>query len=132
MNRRETGPLGLDVIDIGARVRGLVTDPSIAMSLTLTTPTAEALDAASGVLTRTSVDNPVEGYMAPLTLREVEQSGVYQVGDQRVYVMAADLTIEPTTASWVTQDSDTYAVLTVERDPLGIFREVVVRRMEQA
>ena len=132
MNRAELGLTGADKADIRAKVRGLLTDPDMGSWLTVVTPTAATLATASGTLTRTTTENEVRGYMGPLTTREIEASSAYQEGDQRVCVMANDLTVEPTAYSWVEVGGEKYAVVHHERDPLGVYRELVVRRVVQS
>ena len=132
MNRAPTGPTGQDVADITAKVGGLIRDSSIGVTVTLTTPSAGSFDAASGTYTRTTtVDSALKVYMGPLSAFEVEASAAYQTGDQRVLVMADDVTIAPSVFSWVTSGSEKYSTVTVALDPLGAYYELVVRRKEQ-
>lgn len=129
MNLVGSGTLGRAVISsLTAEVRGLITDSDTTTAVVLFTPGSSTMDPASGLITEEGDSDAVSGYLSPLTLRQVEQSaGAYQVGDVRLLVMAADLTRAPTVDSVFRAGSTRYSILTVVRDPLGVFYELIGR-----
>ena len=114
---------------ITADVASLLTDAQVATtSISIATPTAGSIDAASGIASLTLTTDSISGTLEPLTLLEVaESSGAYQIGDQRLRVAAADLTVAPNVDTTFTIGSAVYVVVQAVRDPLDLHWIIVGR-----
>ena len=128
------GPGLLDAVGLDSlqtAIRSLVTDPQVSVSATVKTlSTATTIDTASGIITRTTVDDTVTAYLAPLTSRDVDEGGLYEVGDHRLLVSgeAAVLNATPDTSSTVTIASAEWLVIEVDYDSIGAVWHFVLRR----
>src|SRR3990167_6845409 len=104
---------------ITADISSLLTDADTATTATFTTPTGSTLDPATGQVARTSDQDEVTGWLAPLTEREAGDSGIYRVGDQRLVAPASAFTRAPNTDSSFSVNAVRYSVIGVETASLG-------------
>ncbi len=112
-------PVGLEALR--ARLVSVVKDPTTATAVSISTPTAFTADRAAGTWTTTDTTDNTTGLLRGLTAAEVASSaGLYSVDDQRLRVMAADVTIPPTTDTRFTAGSVSYAVVRAELGTLGL------------
>lgn len=110
-------------------LRSLVTDLNTGTTVVVSTPTGTSIDTASGVVSRTEIDDTVTGYLSPLTSREIDEGGLYQEGDHRLLVSGESgvLAIDPTNASRVVIGSKTWLVVQVDLDTIGAIWHLVIR-----
>lgn len=129
MNHPATGTLdSRQLATLTADLTGLVEDSDTAASVTIWTPRGGSMDPVTGAHVSDAESDDTTGWTGPLTLREIAESGgVYQRGDQRLVIMAESLTLTPSTASRFRVGSTTFAVVTAERDPLGLSWQLVGR-----
>ncbi|MEL6344726.1 MAG: hypothetical protein AAFV53_16535 [Myxococcota bacterium] len=129
MNRWMAGLSDVGRASILASVRGCLTDPNVARTIQVSTPTT--VTRVSGTLTQDIAyqTDQLSAVLEPLSLREVETSGGrYQMDDLVVRVLDDDLSTPPTTDSTLTIDGETYAVVMPQLDPLSIHWRLIARR----
>ena len=124
MNHSGTGLLSnITKAALVADAASLLQDPDTRVTATISVPTVggSGFNPATGVSAPAASVEDVTGWLADLTLNQVvESGGAYQVGDRRLQVPAASVTVAPVVGSTFTIDNTRYAVLTATLDPLGL------------
>ena len=112
-------------------VTSFMQDPDTQATVVLTTVDGPGFDPSTGVSAPVTTQVTTTGWLADLTLSDVEHSGgVYQIGDRRLVVPSADFTNAPEVGATLRDDSIRYAVVSAETDALEFFHVLVGRRTQ--
>ena len=131
MNELGTGALdSLMKAQITQDVTDLIQDGDIpAVTAVILTPSVgQNLNTATGVTGGGGDQDSVTGFLGEVSLREVMSNPAYQTGDQKLVVLATDLTVAPATATAFRVGAVRYDVIDVGRDALGIAYHLIGRR----
>ena len=113
---------------VKADLASVLHDPTVGVSVTVSTPTGTTVTRGSGAWSTTDTSNTITALLLALTAREVELSnGAYRASDRRLRVLKSDLSTTPTTDTRFTSGGVTYAVIALELDPLELHYNLIGR-----
>jgi hypothetical protein len=119
---------------IAADVVALIDDAQLSIAVSYGVYAGRSLNPATGAVTESRPVTSVRAIRNLLTAREIAAgAGLYQAGDVRFMLKAADLAARPKREDRLTSTADalTYEPVTWNLDPLGLIWNVVAREVKR-
>lgn len=117
-----------EVSEVTAQVEDMLSTTALKTSVTYIAVSAVSFAAATGTRTRTKTETVVDALVRPTTVREIEASDRYKVGDMIVSIATSDIA-EPSEADKVSISSVEHGIISWMKDSLGARYRLVVRKI---
>ena len=119
------GPLKASIL---ADVDSLLSDSTTKTSAILSSPTGSSFNPSSGTAGTNIEQDTVDAWVTPLEQGKGPTDSPYQLGDVQVWVVASDLTVAPSTSTYIRLGGERYGVFGVDTDPLTGYHAIMCRK----